>query len=276
MEPGNYNVLIKVNPFSRFPFGNPDPDESPPRHPNSVFEYKLWVLPEEQVNTADLGDHYLILSRITFKAGEWLIDNTYIPPSTAVNSHPSLVKYYRGFASCLSEIETSALTIIQKIIKKNQKTPLSENVKNLSERLAFYIGDIFFQYKTISYQLPPIFLIEYFVRLSNTMRLCLASIPEKEKEEMLNYFNEWSDLNPSAFEKTITNLTDMDYDHNNINLSFESISLFINPLAALFNKLSTLEFIGKHKEKDLFVRETRIDSDQADKKKKQPWRPMLD
>ena len=274
-ETGTYEVILKVNPFNRIPVGNPDPDEIPPRHPYSSFEHKLWVLPSEQVNPNDLGEYYLTLARINFKGGEWLIDNTFIPSCTSVNSSGILIGAYKTLGTQLGEIESSSLKIIQKIISKNQKAPLSENVKFLCERLSFLISQLFFTYKTVSYQVPPIFLCDIFVKVANNFRLVLMQMPEKEKEDMLNYFNEWTDIIPSSFEKMVSSVTDLDYDHNNIAASINPILQFVSLVASLMTKLSTLEFIGKHKEKDLFVRETRVDQDQSDKKKK-PWRPMLD
>ena len=98
-------------------------------------------------------------------------------------------------------------------------------------------------------------MLDFFVRLANQLRVLNDCMPEKEKEEMLSYFSEWTELTGSNFDAMLSDLIFHDYDHRNINASMQKAETFIVLLDNLLSKLSSLELIGKRKERDIFVRE---------------------
>lgn len=250
-----YDLIIAVNPFERKPYGQPNPDENPLRHPYAISEYTLQIISSEQVVKGESADFSLTLGRIYLKGDEYVFDTKYIPPCTSVHSHPALINYYRKFGASFNNIEESCTKIVQKVIAKNQTTSLAINVKILSERVLYFISDIFFQYRMITLNKPPVVMLDYFVRLANQIRVVNDCFPEKEKEELLSYFTEWTDLSASNFDSFLNDLVFHDYDHRNIAVSFQKADNFISMVENLFNKLSQLDIIGKRKERDIFVRE---------------------
>lgn len=116
-------------------------------------------------------------------------------------------------------------------------------------------------------QRPPIFLAETVVQLANEIKLTLDFMPEKEKEEMLNYFKEWNQISPAAFVELVGLVIDLDYDHNNIYESFVPVLNLLARLSELFEKLSQLDLIGSRKQKDIFVRELDVNEGKPAKKK---------
>ena len=81
------------------------------------------------------------------------------------------------------------------------------------------------------------------------------------KEELINYFMEWCDLNQGELENLITNLTTHKYNHENINDTVEITAAFTKSISSLFHNLSRLEYIGKKREANIFVKEEIVKSD---------------
>ena len=71
---------------------------------------------------------------------------------------------------------------------------------------------------------------------------------KSDKEELLKYFYEWSDITPGTFETLLAENTSILYDHNNIRGVMVTTERFLYILNDLWVTLSQLEYIGKHKE----------------------------
>lgn len=58
-------ACISVNHFKRTPYGEPDPEENPPRYPYTHPEYSLNLIPEDELkNTIGFGANYLTIGKI--------------------------------------------------------------------------------------------------------------------------------------------------------------------------------------------------------------------
>ena len=55
---GEYYILISVNPFDKVPFGDIDPEEIPPRHPNTQSNHHIELLPVTSLNSSYSGGNY--------------------------------------------------------------------------------------------------------------------------------------------------------------------------------------------------------------------------
>lgn len=261
-----YDLVLMVNPYDRAPYGQANPEEQPLRIPFTTNAYSLHIQAADQaINNAGM-DYCLTIGRVLLKGDDYVFDTKYIPPSTSVLSHPALINYYRNFGSALNSIEENCTKIVQKVISKNQTTALAVNIKNLSERLLYFIANIFFEYRQMSLYRPPVFLVDYFIRMANTIRVYNDCLSEKEKEEMLLYFSEWTELNASNFDSFLNDIIFHDYDHKNILNSYQKIDNFLSLFENLFNKLNQLDLIGKRKERDIFVRE-KSNAEKKDEKK---------
>ncbi|MDR2809304.1 MAG: type VI secretion system membrane-associated complex protein TssK, partial [Tannerellaceae bacterium] len=78
--------------------------------------------------------------------------------------------------------------------------------------------------------------------------ITLNFIPKKQREEMLQYFYEWSDVTPGNFVDLLTNVLESVYDHHNIRAGMERVNTLLSMLSSLLLKLSSLEYIGQHRE----------------------------
>ncbi len=261
-----YDLVIMVNPYDRALHGQANPEESPLRVPFTNHTYSLHIQPADQLTNNSGLDYCLTIGRVLLKGDDYVFDTKYIPPSTSVISHPSLINYYRNFGASLNSIEENCTKIIQKVVSKNQTTALAVNIKNLCEKIIAYIADIFFEYRQTTVYRPPVFLIDYFVRMANHIRVFNDCLAEKEKEEMLLYFSEWTELNAGNFDSFLNDIIFHDYDHKNIANSYQKVDNFLSMFENLFNKLNQLDLIGKRKERDIFVRE-KSNAEKKDNKK---------
>ena len=75
------------------------------------------------------------------------------------------------------------------------------------------------------------------------------------KEELLNYFTNWSELKQGDFEKLLVYCVNFEYNHFEILNSVEQFKEFIQIMTALFTKLESLAYIGKKKDTGIFVKE---------------------
>jgi hypothetical protein len=87
------------------------------------------------------------------------------------------------------------------------------------------------------------------------MRNTIESNTAAQKEEMINYFTNWSELKQGDFEKLLVYCVNFGYDHRDISGSVDQFEEFIQIMTALFSKLESLAFIGKKKETNIFVKE---------------------
>lgn len=243
-----WDIILSIKPFERLPVGILDPEENPPRHPYAVQTYNLFVKPIGQINSGELGMHYLIIGRVLKKGNRFEVDSSYIPPCTSMSSHPDLKKYYESFGNLLNDIETSSHKIIQKINDRENNSSLAKNINSVCETLLNYIATIYFNYKNNGRFFAPCETINVFSSLAHTCFSAIQYMSKKEKEEMLKYFYEWGDITPGNFTEILTDTLEVVYNHHDIRSMMELVSNFLSVFATLWIKLSSLEYIGQHKE----------------------------
>jgi hypothetical protein len=250
-----YDVILRVEPFLKSPIGLPNPNENPPRNPYSIPSYSINVIPTEQVNIDNLSVNYLKIGRIIGKGDEFSFDSTYIPPCSSVMSNQVLINAYKVLSEDVRNINNNCLRIIQKIYAKNQKSTLADNVKQMSMLLSKHITTNFYAFKILAPHQAPIFMFIEIIKIANLIFYSLESIPEKDKEELINYYTEWGDLNQGALETMINDVCFLEYDHNDIRNALAKVEKFLLNINNLFNKLNSLDLIGKKKDRDFIVKE---------------------
>lgn len=248
-------AVLTVNPFQRIPFGPADPEEDPPRHPYTIPEYKLDLIPDEQVGMGEMGLHHVTLGRIIIKDGEAVLDEYYIPPCTSVDSHPSLTQYHGELEKLMHNLEFSVLKVIQKIYQKRQMNDLAKIVLYLGEQMLLRLSEIIPDFKWTVKHEAPIHMITPVASLARLIKNTIDTRQGVGKEELLNYFTNWCDLNQAEFENALIDITGLQYDHRNLAEAAKKAKYFIQMIASLFMKLSELDYIGKRGDSHIFVKE---------------------
>lgn len=241
-----YYVLLTVNPFERIPSGMPDPEEMPLRYPEISKQYAVSILPASQINGK--STNYLELGKFIKSGSSFQTDINFIPPSSAVLSHPVMVKYYENFSGQLNSLQLLSFRIIDKITSKESVSTIGKNVKILCDKMLDYIARTYFPYRNIIFHQPPIYLVSCFSEMAHIFFSSVKSIAGAEREELLKYFYEWKDVTPGNFEELLARMIEVVYNHHDIGSAMLTIDEFMRVIVALWNKLSTLEYIGQRKE----------------------------
>lgn len=245
---GFWDVILTVDPFKRIPTGIPDGEETPPRHPDTTEYYGLTIVPQGQVNKEQLGMFHLVIGRIRQNGNRYEVDTQYIPPCVNMSSHPDLLDYYERFGSYLNDIERASKIIISKTREGTRNSPLATHIGNVCEDLMRYIASIYFAYRNTGRTAAPVEIVGYFSTLAHTCFISLNFISRTQREELLKYFYEWSDVTPGSFEELLANSLNVIYEHGNIRTIMLQIESFLRVMGELWLKLSSLEYIGQHKE----------------------------
>jgi hypothetical protein len=243
-----WDVILSIDPFKRIPVGIPDNGEIPPRHPDVTEYYRLSIAPQGKIKQEQLGFYHLVIGRVRQQGQRYEVDTSYIPPCTGMGSYPDLLDYYERFGRYLNDIERTSKIIVGKVRNRTQNSPVANHIACVCEDMMRYISSIYFTYRNMGREMTPAEITGYFSTLAHTCYINLNFINKTEKEELLKYFYEWSDVTPGSFEELLANTLSIIYDHNSIRSVMLQIESFLHIFSELWIRLSSLEYIGQHKE----------------------------
>ncbi|OQX72292.1 MAG: hypothetical protein B6D61_14215 [Bacteroidetes bacterium 4484_249] len=242
-------LIISTDPFSRIPEGKANPSEHPLRLPLISPEYKLHIIPAEQVVGYKLGPNLLTLSKIVIKNNKPEIDEEYIPPCTSLDSHPKLIELYSYIDKNISSLEKNVVQIIYNVKEKHASNVLTDIVVCISENILYFVSNSITKLRWFLKSAPPIYLFEIIVSLARVLKNTFDTRTAEEKEVLLNYFSEHFDIIPSKFKQLLDSTIALDYEHADIKESIKKTEDFINVISLLFNELRKMELIaGKKKQ----------------------------
>lgn len=278
-NPQTLYILLSVNPYNRVPMGEPSADENPPRHPYTRPEIYLDILPSEQIKTLYLGN-ILIIGKILYNNGELIYQREFIPPCTATDSLVIVKDWYNRFRQSMDSLETSSYKIIEKIKGKGQTNNLTICIGQLAERIVFQVAGIRTAYRWLVPTAPPVYMCESLMRILNTINATFMSFSGMDREEVLNYFNEWTDMQQGNIERQTAQALQVQYDHYNLHHVVSTINQAFSMYQQIFEKMVQLEYIGKHKGESKIYIEQKVEIQQTmtpqpeKKPEKSRWSPL--
>lgn len=250
-----FTLVLTVNPFARVPFGDADPEETPPRKPFVLPEYSLDLIKIKDFGESEIGLFHLTLGVVRLKNGQFSVDSNYIPPCTSLISSPLLLDFYERTERGLIQLEKHVTVIVQKVRGKQQDNKLAQSISGISDNILTYLSH---ELSGISLHIghkAPVFLIEKIMVLSRITHNSIETWQGSGKEELLNYLTEWCDLNQGMLDKTLRELAALKYNHHDTASAVEKATNFLNIINPLFKTLSELDYIGKKIDTNLFVTE---------------------
>lgn len=243
-----WDVVITTDPFSRIPSGIPSEKEIPARHPNVDSFYGLSLVERSKLKPEQLGPYHMVIGRIRQNRERFEVDTDFIPPCTTMFSHRALIRYYEQFGSLLNDIESSSQTIIAKIRNRTNNAPVALHLEVLCKEIMRFIAGMFPYYRNSAMDDSPSVIFNYFSALARICCVAMSFVSKSEKEELLRYFYEWSDVTPGSFDELLAKTANTRYEHNDIRTVMIQTESFLRVIAELWLKLSSLEYIGKQKE----------------------------
>ncbi|MBN2484899.1 MAG: type VI secretion system baseplate subunit TssK [Bacteroidales bacterium] len=267
-SPSAFYVTLAVNPGKFVPFGTPDPEEEPPRFPYLHPCYNISLIPANDIDMAGPGGHILPIAMLTYQNNQFQQSEGYIPPCTSIQSHGKLTGFVQLLQKNLRALETSSITIVQKVRGKHQENILALGINSMAEQIMQSAG-FMLQYLSLQANYAPVIdLLVQISALARSLRNKLDTWQGIGKEEILTYMAEWCNLNQGEFESTISELVNMEYKHHNMAVSLQAAEKLFNILAPAFTVLAELDYIGKKIDTDLFVKEEIIETGEYAQKTK--------
>ena len=252
-----FYVTISVNLFARIPAGTPSASEEPARLPYCEPSHRLEILPESQLSQSE--NALLIIGKLNTVDGRLRVIDEFIPPSSSVKNFPLLLEKYYLLGNQLGETANLNLSIVQKIHAKSQSTSLVKSFMILSEKMSDFLAANLPKFMGIISEMPPVYLVENFSRFAYLVRFTLERMPPKDKEELVTYFSEWTDINVSQINERISSMIRCEYSHDDIQQSLSKAEEFMLMIHTIFSRLNALDFIGKKKGGGAFVTELPAD-----------------
>ena len=244
-----FSVVLTVNPFERVPTGTPGPDEVPPRHPYTRPAYELGFVPTQQLSGATSAAFTLVVGELQYAEGELRPVVQFIPPSTALASHAALLQALHQLDFQLTELETDAFKIIHKVqLRSDQRSHLADMVRDLAERTVFALAQQLTTLRLLAATQPPIYLFDALLRVAKQFKTTLDSLTEGEREELLKYFEQWSETLPATLLGALQAAVTLSYNHHQVHEHLRQQQHLWQLVGAIFRQLSQLEYIGKNKE----------------------------
>lgn len=244
-----FSVVLTVNPFERVPTGIPAPDELPPRHPYTRPAYELGFVPTQQLGSAASAAFTLVVGELLYADGELRPVAQFIPPSTALASHPALLQALHQLDFQLTELETDAFKVIHKVkLRTDKRSPLADLVRELADHLVLALAQQLTTLRLLAAAQPPIYLLDALLRVAKQAKTSLDSLTEAEREEMLRYFEQWSEIMPVTLLGALQSTVTLTYNHHQVHEHLRQQQYLWQLLGTIFRQLSQLEYIGKNKE----------------------------
>jgi hypothetical protein len=244
-----FSVVLTVNPFERVPTGTPAPDEVPPRHPYTRPNHSLSLVPTDQLGSQASAAFALVVGELVYAEGALRPVAQYIPPSMALASHPALLQALHQLEFQLTELETDAFKIIHKVkMRPDKRSPLADLVRELAERTVFALAQQLPTLRLLAPAQPPSYLLDALLRVVKQIKTSLDVLTEAEREELLRYFEQWSETLPATLLAALQGAVTLSYNHHRVHEHLQQQQQLWQLLGLIFRQLSQLEYIGKNRE----------------------------
>ena len=228
-----FDVILAIFPDNRIPVGTPNENEVPFRHPWTMPEYQIHIVPSKQVNSSQMWNNHITIGKFQVVAREVHFYTDYIPPCTCIGAHPALIDYYHRFDN-VNEKLTNALAEYLRKNRTNQGK-LEMNISYVVEKLVNFLTVNLSNYKLILKSQAPVYMIGFYISFARLFKAALSWLSEYDREEVLNHFSHWvssRDIDNAAFE-----LMNHEYDHQDIYSSLKKVESYLDLVHDLFEKM---------------------------------------
>lgn len=252
-------VILTVNPFEKQPAGNPDLSETPPRFPHVLPSYTIQVVSENEYNQFMYHPYSITVGKILVNGNNVAVEYDYIPPCYSLSASPDLVNLHAAIDQFMSRLEVLCSLIVQKIFQRDQQNDISRLVMFLCDRVILYLGQAITNIRWVMMHESPVMLFQCVANLARVMKNTIDLRTGSGKDVLMTYLSDWCELKQGELENLLAGMANIRYDNNDVNRNIGQITAFVETTKRLFEKLNTLEFIGKQKDSGPFVKEEKLD-----------------
>ena len=252
-----YIVYVSVDPDNMIPVGAPDPEVSPLHLPYVLPSVSLHIVSKSQVNNAFYSEKFIPVAEVICDRGTLMLNQNYIPPVQKSGFHDGISTFISQLSRMLRSIKNDIRMIYSRNAADRRREELVKNTFILCEAYLRYFDSSIFWVEEMASEESPVKLIQSVNYLANSLNSALQTIPEAERERLLQYYYDWTNITPSDFLTKIESIISLRYDHNDISKSLLISGEFMSLLNLMFHKMSELEYIG-------IVRENIIVGDESE------------
>lgn len=251
-------LLINLDTENSVAFGEQNPKEVPPRYPFLTNGHFFTFIDAEELEKTGLSGSQLPVAKIV-KDGTGLWSTTdYIPPCTSLGAHVQLVDFYNQAEGFLKNAERNAITIVQKIKSKDNENPIADAMYVAVDKIYAYLAQQITIVKWEQYDMHPKDLLAILVSFARIFKGSVDVSSPENKEQLFNYFGEWTDLKGGDYEKTFTDIINLKYNHIDVNENIKTVSGFLTTMDKLLTVLTQVDYIGKRRDMGIFVHENAV------------------
>lgn len=262
-----YYIVATVNPFEMVPIGIPNPDIEPLYHPSALPKIRLHVVDGNEMSSSFISEYHLIIGRLINTNVSLHLDERYIPPVVKNRYHLVLDDLCESLSHLLFKVKDCAFQVYKRNKNNPKSSRLADNTFILCDDILNFYAEKSFYLRNIIKDDSPVVLVELFSSLASHLSVSLNMIDEKEREMLLQYYYEWTDIKPYRFIEVLSQIINIQYDHTDINNAIEKLRNFMSLLDILFKKMSELEYIGQRKD-NIVISE---DSQEYENERKKNW-----
>lgn len=244
----SYTIVLCIDPSERIPEGELDAEIEPPRYPFVGPKYKIIVMPDSEYTTNTSVNGGVAIGKIIADGTAHRIDQQFIPPCVAMASHKLLSAYYNKFAEITYKLQDVSFTLLGKTDNEASLTVLGKSLRLVTEKMVYFLVDKMYCLRHQYRYAAPVDFIGLYASLGQLILSAMRSIPAKDRDDLLTYFYEWRDINPATFEDLLVRVIEIKFNQENSAVAFLLIEEFLVEVAALWERLAALDYIGQHKE----------------------------
>jgi len=254
-------IMITLNPNQNTSFGEQNLEEVPPRSPFLNNSFLFSFIDIKNIENSDVSPYQLPIAKIKKENDLWEVNENYIAPCLTVSADPRLIDFYIYTDTFLKKMERSSVKIVQKVVNEENKNPIADIICIIASNLLNFLGTQIVQLTSEKHHNNPKNLIDLIRSMARVMKNHIDTSSPENKEMLLNYFGEWTDLSGGDYENLFAKTINLKYQHFDINLSLEIVTNFMFTLDKLFTILTEIDYIGKKKDSGIFVNENIVKSD---------------
>ena len=248
-------LLINLDTENPIPFGDQDPKEIPPRYPFLTNGQFFTFISATDLEKSGLSGNQLPIAKIE-KEGKSLSTATdYIPPCLTLGAHETLIDFYNDADNFLKMTERNAILIVQKIMSKQSDNPIADAMHLVVDKIYVYLAQQITTVKWEEYDMHPKDLLGIIVSFARIFKGSVDISSPENKEQLFNYFGEWTDLKGGDYEKLFNDVINLQYNHNDVNQNLLITTNFMNIIDRLLTVLTQIDYIGKRRDMGIFVNE---------------------
>ncbi|RAJ83526.1 type VI secretion system (T6SS) EvfL/ImpJ/VasE family protein [Chitinophaga dinghuensis] len=254
-QDGVWYVIIHTDYYQRIPAGDPVPDVLPCRTKYTMDRLLLSMVATQDIPVEGLLPGQLTIGRVVVKNHMAEVDQGYIPPCISIGAHPLLMVIGEEVMVLLRQVRCSCQEIIEKIYSRNQQQEMAAIILYLAEHVGQVLSWSLPFYQDKVGQDSPFHL---FTLAKTTGGVWLSALEQRasgSREEILQYFAEWSGVPAGEIETKCYDLVVATYHHVDMQTAFHSALSFLRIMQRVFAAIGKLEYIGKKPDGNIFVKE---------------------